>query len=372
MNIRGVIFTVAVVFLLAACAPATTSTSVSEKQNLTEAERLLERRNQEGSSVWADGNTLTFVYEGEAESVDLCCGFQEPLTRLPGSKVWVLSKQISNISEAIIGYNFSIDGKFPETWDRVWRGADAPPEPERLEPTIGRVFERTINSEILSEDRKVYVYLPPDYDALKLLGDLPVVYLADGGVVMGYASVVEPLIREGKLPQLILIGIESGYYTGDPNAEYEPLLDMRYREYIPSEGDDRFALHERFVIDEVLPWAEETFGASDEREKRIVYGHSNGGVFAAAMGLKNSDVFGYALPFSVGVDPSDQIDADTTTKFYFASGELEESFFSTTKNLAQRLSDEGVISTFSGRVAGHDILMWEEEFIKGLTWVFGE
>jgi enterochelin esterase-like enzyme len=372
MNIRGVIFTFAVVFLLAACAPATTSTSVSEKQDLTEAERLLERREQEGSSVWADGNTLTFVYEGEAESVELCCGFQEPLTRLPDGNVWTLSKTIPNISEAIFSYFFIIDGVFPETEQKVWRGANASPEPQTLEPSPGRVFERTLTSEILGEDRKIIVYLPPDHEALKPLG-LPVVYLADGGTVWGYASLVEPLIRAGVLPQLILVGIESGEYKGDPNAEYDPSLDMRYREYIPSEDDDRFALHERFVIDEVLPWAEETFGASSKREERVVYGHSNGGVFAAAMGLRNSDVFAYALPFSVGVDPSKETEMQSVmTKFYFVSGELEDSFFTTTRDLAARLADEGIVSTFTGRIAGHDFVMWEEEFLKGLTWVFEE
>lgn len=362
------VFLTGISFLLGACAPATTNSS-TETQPPTKAEQLLERRDQEGSSVWVDENTITFIYEGEAESVDICCSFQEPLTRLPNSDVWTLSKQVANISEAIIGYNFIVDGMYSES-DRVWRGADAPSEPERLEPTLGRVFERTISSEVLGEDRKIYVYLPPDHKALKLLGGLPVIYLADGGMVWEYASLVEPLIREGVLPQLLMIGIESGEYKGDPNKEYDSLLDMRFREYIPSEGDDRFALHEQFVIEEVLPWAEETFGASTHPNERVVYGHSNGGVFAAAIGLKNSDVFGYALPFSAGIDPSDQIDDVTTTKFYFAAGTLEDGFFSTTKALAERLADEGVDSVFTGRVAGHDVVMWREEFIKGLLWVF--
>jgi enterochelin esterase-like enzyme len=357
--------------LLCACAPSVSSSTKSETP-VTEAERLLERRNLEGKPVWSDGNTLTFVYEGEADTVEVCCGFQESLTRLPDSNVWTLSKSIPKISEAIIGYNFIVNGMFPETEDEVWRGADAPSELETLEPIAGRVFERTLSSEVLGESRKVYVYLPPDYEALKLLGDLPVIYLADGSIVLDYAYLVEPLIREGVLPQLLLIGIESGNYTGDPSAEYDASLDMRYREYIPSKDDDRFILHERFVIDEVLPWAEETFGASSRRSERVVYGHSNGGVFAAAMGLKNSDVFGYALPFSLGIDPSDQINADTTTKFYFAAGELEEGFFSSTRDLAQRLANESDMSTFSGRVSGHDVVMWREEFIKGLKWVFAQ
>jgi enterochelin esterase-like enzyme len=359
------------VLLLCSCVPSTKG-HVSSSAPLSEAQLLLERRAQEGTSVWADGDTLTFVYEGEAESVEICCGFQESLTRLPDSNVWTLSKTIPNMSKAVFSYFFIIDGVFPQTEQKVWRGAEAPPEPETLEPGPGRVFERTISSKVLGENRLIIIYLPPDHEALHLLG-LPVVYLADGSVVREYARFVEPLMRAGKVPQFIMVGIESGNYLGDPNEEYDASLDMRAREYIPTEGDDRFALHERFVIEEVLPWAEENFGASDKREQRIVHGFSNGGVFAAAMGLRNPNVFGYALPFSVGIDPSASTNLESvSTKFYFVSGKLEPGFFNTTQNLSKRLAENGVESQFEGWVAGHDIVMWREAFLNTLLWVFSK
>ena len=317
--------------LICSCTPAATT----EQTSLTEAESLLQRKKAEGKSVWADGDTLTFVYEGEAETVELCCGLQEPLTRLPDSEAWVLRKTIPNLSEAVISYSFIVDGNFSESaLDRVWRGTDAPPAPETLEPSAGSIFERTLNSKVLGETRKLVVYLPPDYAAQKPLG-LPVVYLADGSSVWEFARFVEPLIRQGKLPQLLLIGIESGSYAGDPTAAYDPELDMRSREYIPRADDERFFEHERFVLDEVLPWAEEAFGASNDPAQRVVYGHSNGGVFAAAMGLRHPDVFGYALPFSVGVNPTDVIEVQAgTTEFYFIAGTLEERFYTTTRALS--------------------------------------
>jgi enterochelin esterase-like enzyme len=360
--------------LLCACAPSATNSLEVNQAPATEAERLLERRDQEGASVWADGNTLTFVYVGEAESVEMCCGFQESLTRLPDSNVWVLRKTVENLSRAVIGYSFVVNGEFSEAEAEVWRGSEAPLEPEVMSPeeieATGRFFMRTLQSEILGENREIYVYLPPDHKTLKVL-ELPVVYLGDGGVVWDYARYVETLIKAGKLPELILIGIESGGYLGDPNAEFDYSLDMRAREYIPQENDDRFALHERFVLEEVLPWAEEEFGASNKREDRIVHGFSNGGVFAAAMGLRNPDVFGYALPFSVGIDPSEFAgEKPIDTKFYFVSGELEESFFETTQSLAKRLAEEGVTARFEGWVAGHDNIMWRETFPNALLWVF--
>ena len=131
--------------------------------------------------------------EGDAESVALCCGLQEPLKRLPNSDVWTLSKEIPDLSKAVISYGFVIDGKFSRGMDefKVWRGVDAPPPPETLEPPGGCLFERTLKSEMLGETRELFIYLPPDYAMLEILG-LPVVYLADGSSILSYADVVEP------------------------------------------------------------------------------------------------------------------------------------------------------------------------------------
>ena len=130
---------------------------------------------------------------------------------------------------------------------------------------------------------------------------------------------------------------------------------MRFREYIPREDDKRFAQHERFILEEVLPYAGEQFGAPRDREDRIVYGFSNGGVFAAAMGLRNPDIFGYLLPFSAGVNPTDVTKLrEVDTDFYFVAGTLEERFFETTKTLAEQLARAGIESQFTARVAGHD------------------
>ena len=82
-----------------------------------------------------------------------------------------------------------------------------------------------------------------------------------------YAELVEPLIHDGTLPQLLLIGIESGTYLGNRTKDYDPELDLRAREYVPDQNDERFFLHERFFLEEVLPWAEAGFGASTEREQ---------------------------------------------------------------------------------------------------------
>ena len=45
------------------------------------AEELLARKAKEGAPVWAEGNELTFVYQGKADEVHVCCGIQQPMQR---------------------------------------------------------------------------------------------------------------------------------------------------------------------------------------------------------------------------------------------------------------------------------------------------
>jgi len=63
------------------------------------------------------------------------------------------------------------------------------------------------------------------------------------------------------------------------------------QEYVQT-GSKEFAAHEKWFIEEVLPWAEKEFGASRNRLERIVFGSSNGGPFSLTMGARHPDLFG--------------------------------------------------------------------------------
>lgn len=335
---------------------------------LVDPDALLARAEQEGAPIWADGQRLTVIYQGEAATVELCCGLQEPLERLPGSDVWVLRRTVPDLHKAVFSYSFVVDGDFDTEPTEVWRGPDAPEAPRRADlGTItlrGTVSQSSLRSRWLDEYRSVSVYLPPNADEVGV--KLPVLYMADGESAGVFAGVLEPLILSGRLPPIVIVGVHS---PSPPTSGEAP--DLRAQEYIPSSNPERFRQHERFVLREVIPWAEANLPVSAARQDRAVFGFSNGGVFAAAMGLRHPDVFAHVLAFSLGVTPG-PVKGNLTSDFYLVAGTLEEGFFGTTRDLAAALEEKGVNATFRPRVAGHDFVMWEEELPGAVAWDFGE
>jgi len=325
-----------------------------------EAERLKQHLDTHGP-ILVEDNILTVIYEGKASSVELCCSFQEPLVRLDDSDIWIFVKTVPNLSEAVLTYAFIVDGNFPQNEPGIWRGPQAPAAPEEKQPQLVRTLGKTFDSEILGESRDIYVYLPPNHESLKWGFDLPVVYVADQGTIGNQANYIEALIRQGKLPEMLLIAVEGG--KGD--------------EYISFENDGSFEQHERFLIEEILPWAETKYGAATEPKSRAIYGHLDGGIFAASIGIRNPDVFGNVIAFSLGVNPTFfdktlSIDSNLLdSNFYFLAGELKQGAYLQTKELSEQLTQEGINSVFNSRVAGNDYLMWREAFIDGLLWTFG-
>ncbi|STZ27743.1 Predicted hydrolase of the alpha/beta superfamily [Myroides odoratus] len=62
----------------------------------------------------------------------------------------------------------------------------------------------------LNEERVINVWTPKDYSSRQ--DSLPVIYMADGGIGEDFphiANTIEELIREQKIPAVILVGIEN-------------------------------------------------------------------------------------------------------------------------------------------------------------------
>jgi enterochelin esterase-like enzyme len=193
--------------------------------------------------------------------------------------------------------------------------------------------------------------------------------MADGQSVPEFAAILEPLITNGRLPSILLVGVDS------PGGSFSnPLEDRRAQEYLPSDNFNpaRFAAHEGFFIDEVRTWAERELAAPTDRQQRAIFGFSNGGVFAAAMGIRHPDIYGHTLAFSLGIEPGRVTEVmKGASEFYLVAGTLEEGFHSTTEEFAQMLELQGVTYVFRERVCGHDHIMWQEEFPAAVEWAFG-
>ena len=329
---------------------------------------LRARWTAEGRPAWTDGDTLTLVYESGAATVEACCTLQMPMSRFAGSDLWVLSARVPGLAVATVEYGFLPEGARRLDAMGTLRGPAAAPPPPRSRVLQGTVRTDSLWSDALGERRAVTVYLPPGHDPARLT---PVVYVADGQGVEGLAAYLEPYVAVGEVPPVILVGIHSGPHRSDEYTTIPVGPDAG-----PDPTNPRFLAHERFVLDELVPWAERTLGASARREERAAFGFSNGGVWAAFQGVRHPDVFGAALSFSCGacsvVVPDDlaSAGAEPAARFYFLAGRLEPRFLLATRAASERLQKAGYETVMHERVAGHDSVMWNEQFGDAVRWAF--
>lgn len=360
-------------------APTSTPPALQTVERAWTVDELLARRSAEQSPIWADGDELTFFYQGEADEVYICCGIQSPMRRIEGTDLWVLTVRIRDLPQSVIGYSFIPyqDGHpVAAEWDtddsQQWRGPEAPPSPQRAKTLLGRVKKHVIDSVALGERRDLTVYLPPNHDPTQRL---PVVYAADGDMVRGFATILDPLIAAGGVPSVIVVGVHSGPHLNDTAESRAFSQARRDAEYMPGVNPERFEAHEQFFVYEVASWAEQNLGAATNREQRAVFGVSNGAVFAIAMGIHHSDHYASVLAFSLagGKDLSTpQWTDDTSPRHYLVAGTLEEYCRQETAGWAARLTQLGVEHVYRERVCGHDFIIWEEEFPGAVAWAFAD
>jgi len=255
------------------------------------------RRLAAGTSAWQDGDALVFAYAGPATAVELGGGLQYPLSRVHGTDVWVLALRIPEIDRVIASYFTMPVGPTITRPSRytpsVWRGSRAPVAPPKSSQLQGRVVIDTLSSRFLTSPRPMITYLPPGSGEIA-----GVVYVGDGGAVTSLAPYLDTLIATGRLSRVMLVGLE----TGRPGPNDPPRMDVRAHEYLWNFDtlNTRFLAHERFFVDDVIPWAESRYGAPADRLKRAVFGFSNSGAWAIQMGIRNPGRIGHVLGFSPG------------------------------------------------------------------------
>jgi predicted alpha/beta superfamily hydrolase len=133
----------------------------------------------------------------------------------------------------------------------------------------------TIHSEILGEDRTVFVALPASYRGSGT-ERYPVLYLTDAQWNFEQARTsAQYLARNRIIPDMIVVGVVNRDRTRDL---YATRADFRNGDRVipfPTSGNaDRFL---EFVAKELIPWTEKTYRTS---ELRVLAGHSAGGNFA--------------------------------------------------------------------------------------------
>jgi predicted alpha/beta superfamily hydrolase len=187
----------------------------------------------------------------------------------------------------------------------------APPVPQRL----------AMHSNVLNEDRVIWVRLPRSYDQSK--DPLPVLYLADGpDHINEIGSTIDFLVRNGRMPPLIVVGIANTDRNRDLTPSHSEAKNPDGKLTNPtSGGGDRFI---DFIQNELMPEIEKRYRTAPYR---IFAGHSLGGLMAIHILITRPDLFQAYIAVSPSLWWNDQRTLHEAQGFFAARTELNKTLF---------------------------------------------
>jgi predicted alpha/beta superfamily hydrolase len=129
---------------------------------------------------------------------------------------------------------------------------------------------RTLQSEVLGEERIILVYTPAGYDRGQT--KYPVLFLLDGPAHFHHVTgIIEFMSRNRLIPQMIVVAIANT----DRSRDLTPTQDKTRIGNTPTAGGaDNFLA---FLKDELIPFVDQNYRT---QPYRILIGHSFGGLFA--------------------------------------------------------------------------------------------
>jgi enterochelin esterase-like enzyme len=164
----------------------------------------------------------------------------------------------------------------------------------------GEIHHQFYKSAIIGDQRDLFVYTPPGYDA-KGKTKYPVLYLlhgysddASGWTAVGKANVIlDNLIAQGKAKPMIIV-MTLGYGAPDIVIRGGPgFRDTNLRQR-------NFDNYRQALLTEVIPMVEHDYQVSTKQTDRAIAGLSMGGAESLYVGLNNPDKFAWIGAFSSG------------------------------------------------------------------------
>ena len=363
-----------------------------------EVERFLQVLKAVGSPM-IDEDAVHFVhYAPDARRVALTGELTQwgqtgmPLSPLGATGFFYLTVDVQG--PARVEYKFIVDGEWvsdPFCPNAVDNGVGEqnsyfiigdlrdPPELEQVSDIPhGEVEEFDFQSAIMHNTRRVYVYLPPNYEQAKTTR-YPTMYVHDGGEYLTrarLATVLDNLIQAGEVPPLMAVMMNPG---------------ERIREYW---ANDDYA---RFLEQEMIPHIDSHYRTIDHRDGRGTMGASMGGLMSTYLGLAYSHLFSkiggqssalfllhsdqatdlrrrFAIPRSQRVEA--KLLPDLVSKlrakvaFYFDVGKYEPQFIPAHHQLVPLLEAKGCPCLFQELVGGHNWTNWRAHLKDLLTFLW--
>ncbi len=151
----------------------------------------------------------------------------------------------------------------------------------------------TISSKFVNEDRVINIWTPPNYD--ESTDNFPVLYMPDGGTKEDFphiANTLAKLIKEGKIPAYILVGIENTERRRDLSGPTEIEYDLKI---VPNPGGSNN--FRNFIKNELFTEINKKYRT---KNKRAIIGESAAGIFVIETFLLDNNMFDYYI----AMDPS--------------------------------------------------------------------
>ncbi len=230
----------------------------------------------------------------------------------------------------------------------------------------GEVHHHFYKSAVVGDQRDVYVYTPPGYDA-RGKQTYPVLYLlhgfsddASGWTAVGRANVIlDNLIAQGKAKPMLVV-MPLGY--GAPE-----ILRGGFGAFRNTELRDRnFAKFSEALLGEVVPRVESAYLVNQNQNARAIAGLSMGGSESLLTGLNNVNKFAWIGAFSSGGLPEEfdkdfpalDAKANQQLKLLWIACGLDDHLIDLNRKLRAWLETKGVHKVDVETPGAHTWMVW--------------
>ncbi|HUP47005.1 MAG TPA: alpha/beta hydrolase-fold protein [Thermoanaerobaculia bacterium] len=184
----------------------------------------------------------------------------------------------------------------------------------------------SIDSKVLGETRNVLVRTPASYGGGARA--YPVLYMTDGDRQIEHTvALADYLVREGRMPETIVVGISNTDRTRDLTPTHVATLPT-------SGGAGRFL---EFIAAELIPHIEKSYRT---QPYRLLAGHSFGGLFALHALFSRPDLFHAVIAVSPSLIWDDQYVMRHAREFTRSTRELNRTIVFTVGNEGAQLDRE--------------------------------
>lgn len=247
----------------------------------------------------------------------------------------------------------------------------------------GVIHRHHYRSAIVDEERDVWVYTPPGYDATSS-EKLPVLYLLhgfsdaeDAWVTVGRANIIlDNLIASGAAKPMLVV-MPRGYGNREVVAGGWAILRTPGWQQAWQNSNAKFG---QSLINEIIPLVERNYRVSSDRNARAIAGLSMGGTQSLLIGLTASDRFAWIAAFSAGGMPEDydqhflglKDKLSPDLRLLWIGCGTEDSLITGNKKFSTWLNAHGVQHTWKETPGQHNFLLWRRYLAEVFPLLFQE